>query len=335
VSADSRPVLLVLRPLGLGDLLTAVPALRALASVFSEHRRLLAMPLSLAPLALHTRTIHAVLPVEPLQRIGGLMRCPDVAVDLHGRGPASQRILLATHPRHLVAFGNPAVPQTHGMPSWRDDEHEVTRWCRMLEGFGLAADPARLELTAPELAVPPVVRGATVIHPGAAYPARRWPAARFAAVARAEVGAGHPVVVTGGRTESALAATVAEAAGIPPQCVLAGRTSALQLAAVVAAAGRVVCNDTGIAHLATALGTPSVVLFGPTSPACWGPPADRPWHRALWHGRSGDPHGTHCDAGLLEIGIDEVVAALRAADATGVVSSASRAEGAGRSGAGR
>ena len=47
------------------------------------------------------------------------------------------------------------------------------------------------------------------------------------------------------------------------------RFDLLELTAVVAAAARVVCGDTGVAHLATALGTPSVVLFGPTSPARW------------------------------------------------------------------
>lgn len=82
------------------------------------------------------------------------------------------------------------------------------------------------------------------------------------------------------------------------------------LAAVVAAAGRIVCGDTGVAHLATALGTPSVVLFGPTPPLLWGPPADRPQHVALWSGNTGDPHARVPDAGLLAIGVEEVAAAL-------------------------
>jgi len=84
----------------------------------------------------------------------------------------------------------------------------------------------------------------------------------------------------------------------------------LALGRLVAAADRVVCCDTGVAHLATALGTPSVVLFGPTSPALWGPPADRPWHRALWAGGSGDPHGQLPDPGLLAIAADQVLEAL-------------------------
>jgi hypothetical protein len=49
----------------------------------------------------------------------------------------------------------------------------------------------------------------------------------------------------------------------------------------------------------------------PTSPAEWGPPPDRPCHRVLWTGRRGDPHANRPDPGLLEIEVDEVLAALR------------------------
>ena len=92
--------------------------------------------------------------------------------------------------------------------------------------------------------------------------------------------------------------------------MLAGRTDLLGLAALVAVAGRVVCGDTGVAHLATALRTPSVVIFGPTSPALWGPPPARPEHISLWAGRPGNPHASQADAGLLAIGVEEVAAAL-------------------------
>jgi ADP-heptose:LPS heptosyltransferase len=151
--------------------------------------------------------------------------------------------------------------------------------------------------------------GCEVVHPGAASAARRWPADRFAAVARALAGSGQRVVVTGGHDERDLAARVAAGAGLPADAVLAGRTSLVELAGVVATASLVVCGDTGVAHLATAYATPSVVLFGPVAPALWGPPA-RPEHRALWAGRSGDPHGDAPDPGLLEISVDDVLAAV-------------------------
>ena len=57
--------------------------------------------------------------------------------------------------------------------------------------------------------------------------------------------------------------------------MLAGETDLLTLAATIAHARLLLCGDTGLAHLATAFGTPSVVLFGPTPPARWGPPVNR------------------------------------------------------------
>jgi ADP-heptose:LPS heptosyltransferase len=116
--------------------------------------------------------------------------------------------------------------------------------------------------------------------------------------------------VTGSRAERPLALAIAAAAELPDGSVLAGSTGLVGLARLVAAAGRVVSGDTGVAHLATALDTPSVTLFGPTSPGEWGPPAGRGRHRVLWSGRSGDPHGERPDPGLLEIGAADVIGEL-------------------------
>jgi ADP-heptose:LPS heptosyltransferase len=301
----------VLRALGLGDLLTVVPALRAIADAFPRHPRLLAVPTALAPLARCTGAVDEVVPADGLdQPLSRLLHGAGLAVNLHGRGPESHNLLLATEPRRLLAFAHPAVPASSQGPRWRADEHEVARWCRLLEESGIAADPGRLDLELPPGPLPHGAQGATLVHPGAASPARRWPAERFAAVARAEARAGRRVVVTGGPDEVALAHEVAAGAGLPRGAVHAGKRGVLALGRLVAAADRVVCGDTGVAHLATALGTPSVVLFGPTSPALWGPPADRPWHRALWAGSSGDPHGQLPDPGLLAIAVDQVLEAL-------------------------
>lgn len=302
--------LVVLRPLGLGDLLTSVPALRALADAFPSHHRVLAAPAVLEPLVRLTGAVDEVVATEPLLPLDPSLWDADVAVDLHGRGPASHRVLLASRPRRLVAFANPEVPESAGMPAWDEDEHEVSRWCRLLTESGIPADPRRLDLDPPPGPVPEQVYGATLLHPGAAFPARRWPAQRWAAVARRELEAGRPVVVTGGPSEVDLARRVARLAGLPDAAVFAGSTGLRELAVLVAGAARLVCADTGAAHLATALRTPSVVLFGPTSPRHWGPPADRPWHRVLWAGTTGDPHGSEPDPGLLAVTVEDVATAL-------------------------
>lgn len=77
------------------------------------------------------------------------------------------------------------------------------------------------------------------------------------------------------------------------------------------------CGDTGVAHLATALGRPSVVLFGPTPPSAWGPPPGRHRHRVLWAGRAGDPRAAVPDPGLLDIAVADVLAALVALERVG------------------
>ncbi|MDQ6920482.1 MAG: glycosyltransferase family 9 protein [Candidatus Dormibacteraeota bacterium] len=305
---DGRPVLLVLRALGLGDFLTVVPALRALSGAFPGHRRVLACPSVLAPLALHSGVVDEVRPTEPL----GPVHClrPDVAVNLHGRGPESHRRLLETGPGRLVAFRSPEVSESAGLPCWRPDEHEVERWCRLLAESGIPADPARLEL--PRRGLPAIrgARGATVVHPGAAYAARRWPAQRWAAVCRSELALGRRVIVTAGPGESALAQRVAKLSGLGADAVREGM-GILELAGLIAQAGRVACGDTGVAHLATALGRPSVVLFGPTPPALWGPPpAGR--HTVLWKGRRSDPLADRPAPGLLAIQPPEVASALAA-----------------------
>jgi ADP-heptose:LPS heptosyltransferase len=309
-SGVSERLLVALRPLGLGDFLTGVPALRALADAFPDHPTVLAAPSVLAPLAAASGSVDAVVPTRPLVPLDQSLHGSDVAVDLHGKGPASHRVLLDSHARRLIAFANPAVPESRGFPEWRQDEHEVVRWCRMLSESGVPADPGRLDLRPPPGPVPDDARGATLIHPGAAYPARRWPVERWAVVARAEQERGRRVIVTGGPEEEQLARALAQAADLPDEVIHAGRTDVVQLARLVEAAGRLACADTGVAHLATAVRTPSVVLFGPTSPRHWGPPPDRPWHKALWTGTTGDPHGQEPDPGLLAITADEVVEAL-------------------------
>lgn len=305
--SDGRPVALVLRALGLGDLLAGVPALRGVRRALPGHHLALATDPTLAALVRLVGGIDELVPargLEPLD-LGG--RPVDVAVDLHGKGPLSQPVLQRLRPRRLVAFDCPEVG-VQG-PVWRRDEHEVRRWCRLVnEAFGPRADPSDLALPAP--AVTPAVAGAAVVHPGAAFAARRWPAERFARVAAELAGRGERVVVTGSAAERELAEHVATLAGLDPTSVLAGGTDVEQLAALVAAARLVVSGDTGTAHLAAAFSTPSVVLFGPTPPAWWGPPATGR-HAALWHGEEpGDPWGDQPDPALLRIEVDEVLAAV-------------------------
>jgi ADP-heptose:LPS heptosyltransferase len=305
VPAGRMPRLVMLRALGLGDLLTAVPAIRAAADAHPGYRRILAAPAALAPLARLSGAIDEVVSVGPLEALPDVLQNAEVAVNLHGRGPHSHRLLRSLAPGRLIAFAN----RENGVrgPAWRSDEHERARWCRLLCECGIPADPGRLHLSAP-------AAGRTdryvVIHPGAASPARRWPAERFAAVARALRGRGDRVLVTGSSSERPLASRVARLAGLPDDDVVAGATDLMGLARLVGGAREVVSGDTGVAHLAAALRAPSVALFGPTDPALWGPPAGGGRHRVLWAGSTGDPHGERPDPGLLSITVRDVLRVL-------------------------
>ena len=287
--------------------------------------------------------IDEVAGTAPLSPLPPALHHADLAVNLHGRGPESTRLLLAAAPRRLITFASPALPLTRRSPRWRPDEHERSRWCRLLAESGIPADPERLELRLPD--EPSPAPGAVVVHPGAGAPARRWPPGRWAAVIRAlregprdgrpDVGRGD-VVVTGSAGERPLAARVAREAGLPPGAVLAGQTGLAGLAALTAEASLVLSGDTGMAHLAAAYRRPAVTLAGPVPPRLWGPPP-RPWHAVLWAGdrddagrlqNTGDPHGPEPDPRLLAITPGEVAAA--AAEALGASRSAAAPEMLGR-----
>lgn len=319
--------ILVLRALGLGDLLTAVPALRGLRAAFPGAEITLAAPAWLQDAVDRIEAVDRLLPTEELGPID--FERPELAVNLHGKGPQSVERLMATRPRRLI---------TYGLADWPGQRHEVLRWCDLLQRKGIRCDPDdfRLRPLGPRT-------NRVVIHPGASTGARRWPADRFAAVARAlraevlepaesldlvpaaasadavtepvDVASSTPasgglgalpcvtepleVVVTAGPEERDLAAQIV------PHPVSGSLADLMDL---VATARLVICGDTGVAHVATAYGTPSVLLFGPVSPDLWGP--RRGPHRVLWHGETGDTFAAEPDPGLLRITVAEVVDAI-------------------------
>ncbi len=316
--------ILVIRALGLGDLLTAVPALRAIRRGYPDAQLTLAAPRWLAPLVRLVAGIDVLMDVSDLEQIPATDpdrlvplrpaspgaddrpdRRFDLVVNLHGRGPQSVAAGQRCEPTELVTHAHPEFPGVPG-PEWNDRLHEVDRWCRLVRSMGLAVDRGDLRLPVPHVA--PAAEKAAVVHPGASAAARRWPPERFAAVAEALAAEGVRVLVTGTADEVHLAEWVIQAARHPWVDNVAGRLDLEQLAATVAAARLVVCGDTGVAHLASAYATPSVVLFGPTPPSSWGPPQHGP-HRVIWRGHRGDPHGHRPDPGLLAISVDD---ALRA-----------------------
>ncbi|MEU3216703.1 glycosyltransferase family 9 protein [Streptomyces sp. NPDC006971] len=306
--AGERPTVLVLRALGLGDLLAAVPALRGVRRAFPGHQTVLAAPVALSPAVRaagvvdrHFRTADNGRRVPSLAHWRGSP--PALAIDLHGNGPESHDTLAALSPGRLLSFARPE-PDHPAPPRWEPGEHERERWCRFLSAYGMPADPGNLRIAPPHQPSP--APGAVVMHPGADSGARRWPVNRYAAVAARIRAAGHRVVVVGGPSEKDLCQALADRAELPAGDVLGGTLAFDELSALIAGAALFLSGDTGPAHLAYAHGTPSVTLFGPVSPHLWGPPPVRE-HVALWcPGPPGDPHAPAPDPLLLRLGADRV-----------------------------
>ena len=143
-----------------------------------------------------------------------------------------------------------AQPAEWPLPELRVPAAEIGEWRRRM---GLEADGPH----------------AVALAPGAVGPSKRWPSASYAALAGRLAAEGKVVWVIGGPGEHALAAEIVAAA--PDRvCDLTGpdlRNAILALAAAQAA----VSNDSGLLHVAAAIGTPAVGIFGPTSPWHWAP----------------------------------------------------------------
>ncbi|WMY77349.1 glycosyltransferase family 9 protein [Citricoccus sp. I39-566] len=307
--------ILVLRALGLGDALTGVAALRGIRRRYPDRRLVLAGPAATGRLLRGLGVVDEVLPLP------GLVPLPEfppgtVAVNLHGRGPTSHRLLQQARPERQIAFA--ALEAGHDGPHWRAAEHEVDRWCRLVRHAGAdctredlrlrpraAADGQRRDRSGP---------GPVLVHPGAASASRHWPVERWRRVAAALAAGGHRVLVTGSAAEAGLGEAVAGGvAGVEDHT---GVHDVEELSALVRDAGLVLSGDTGVAHLATGWAVPSVVLFGPVPPARWGPAIDADLHTVLWHGDPdagtwGDPHGDTLDPLLEKITVDEVLEAAR------------------------
>jgi len=128
----------------------------------------------------------------------------------------------------------------------------------------LEADPDRSQALRGEHQL--AGEGVTVLCPGAEFgPAKRWPTEHYAALARHETGQGRQVWLLGSSGDGEICREIE--GQVPGGVVnLAGRTTLLDAVDLIALADRVVCNDSGLMHVACAVGTEVVAIFGSTSP---------------------------------------------------------------------
>lgn len=338
----------VFRALHLGDLLCATPALRALrAAAPGAHIALVGLPWARGFVERYGGYVDEWIeyppgealpdPVAPAsasaQAFAQQMRERrfDLAVQLHGNGGRSNAVVagfgaIATagfHPADTVAPGPLYLP-------WRSEEPEVRRWLRLIAYLGARGPldetldfpvaPAECESARRLLKAGSIDGPYVCLHAGARLRSRRWPLRRYALIARALRADGWSVVLTGSGSERDIAAAIGKLCSEPPWAPrraplldLTGRTDLGTLGAVIGKAAVLLCNDTGVSHIAAALGTPSVVVSCGGDARRWAP-ARRERHRVLAAPApcrpctyDDCPNGHVCAEA---IGVDAVLAAL-------------------------
>jgi ADP-heptose:LPS heptosyltransferase len=298
--------IVIFRALQLGDMLCSVPALRALRrAVPHAHIALIGLPwaqlfVERYPDLLDELIVFPGAPGFPEQREDGTAlpafidamrdRRFDLAVQLHGSGGVANDIVCSFKARGNAGFVQHDEIQRAGcFVEWPDTLPEPHRYLALTNAMGgpCESDALSFDLTAHDETEWDALVAAhgiephrlVLIHPGAQLPSRRWPVARFAEVADALAADGWQIAITGTAAEAELTAGVLGLMAAPA-LHLAGSTTLGSLAALVARARLVVCNDTGISHIAAAMRTPSVVVASGSDTRRWAP-LDRERHRVL------------------------------------------------------
>lgn len=301
--------IVVFRALQLGDMLCSVPALRALrAACPRAHIALAGLPWATDFVARYSMLFdeHIIFPGahgfpeqdEDQRDLPAFLdamqtRRFDLAIQFHGSGGVANTLVDSFGARALAGFTQPgeAPPPGCYLP-WPDTLPEPQRYLALMHALGARGGALRDDALwfplhdADRTACADLMshfglepERLVLVHPGAQLPSRRWPAERFAAVADALAFDGWQIAVTGTAQERELTASVLGAMSQTAHH-LAGETTLGALAALVGQARLVVCNDTGISHVAAAMRTPSVVIASGSDTRRWAP-LDRARHRVL------------------------------------------------------
>ena len=279
--------ILVVRLGALGDIVHAVPAAAALRHAFpdagidwlvdAKHRDIVELVTTVdRVIALENPTVAGwAAAVRDLRR-----NAYDVAIDLQGL-LKSAVLARASGAARIVGFSIWHLREKTARPFYSDVQetepgHVIRKNLRLLRAVGVEDDVIRFPLAAAPSRALDEIRARiapgpfALINPGAAWPNKRWAAERFGELAgflKEQCGL-TPVVLWGPGEErladSVVAASANAAIAAPP-------TGLTDLVALSRAAALVVSGDTGPLHIATAVGTPTVSLFGPTDPDRNGP----------------------------------------------------------------
>lgn len=281
----------------IGDAVMTMPAIRALRKAYPESKISLLVKPSVA--ALFEKDPHIDSLIMYTEKFKGLLGKLKLAYSLR-RMDFSKAILLQNAFDAAFITFLAGIPERIGykrdgrgklltkpVPFHRDDRrlHHINYYLNLLTSAGIptAYSQPYIYLSLEErLASRNTLAGASKpligINPGASFgSAKRWATERFADVASRFIGdTGGSVVLFGGDNELKIASEIEKLVSSRKSgqlLNLAGRTSLRELASLIAECDVVVTNDSGPMHIAYAVGTPVVAIFGSTDPDLTGPPA--------------------------------------------------------------
>jgi lipopolysaccharide heptosyltransferase I len=294
--SDEHPRVLIVKLSSFGDVLHALPTLEALRERYPTGHLTWLVEAAYAPLLENHPALNEVWlapRLRPGQVLAGANRTLltglirrlrshsfDVVIDLQGLLKSAIWVALARSPRKVgydrTREGSYRVLSERLAP-FDPEAHAVRRYLNLAHYLGAPDNPPRFRLgldagtDVSHLLPIEAPRGLVVLHPGARWPSKLWPSAHWARLGDwLSRECGLTVAITGGPGDIGLAAKILGQMEVPA-ISLAGRTTLPELAAVLRRARFAVTTDTGALHLAAALGTRTVALFGPTAPWRTGP----------------------------------------------------------------
>ena len=323
--------ILVIRPGGLGDAALTYPMLKVFRQCLPETRLDMLVERRNSGVYSISDCVDAIYHYDkrPLAILRELRRNRyDLVIDTEQYHHFSTLFANALQPRYLCGFDTFGRDrfQTHPVPH-DENTYEVFSFLNLAEsvlGEKIPFDPERafidVNSTAMEWARDQCstagIQNFVAIAPGAAGPYRRWPAERYAAVASRITRRNFGVIVLGASDAAAAARQIVERNDSKNVLDLSGQTTLAQTAAILQRAYLSLSADTGILHIASGVGTPTIALFGPGLHRKWAPPGKR--HSLVRKGlacspctRSGQvppcPHGVAC---MEDISVNDVMAVL-------------------------
>lgn len=286
----------VFRALNLGDMLCCMPALRALRNALPHAQiTLIGLPSAVPVMPYFSTYLDELVefpgnPAFPEQsvRIAALpefyraMRARkfDLALQMHGSGQQSNDIVRALEPSRWAGF----VPDVRQIVPgqcmlWPERLPEIIRYLALLAYMGLDAEDQTLEFPLSTIDQENTdeliahsgldVNRLVLVHPGARLASRRWPLDRYRAVAQALADAGWQLAITGSEAEKSMSHELLYTGA--PVIDLCGMTSLGTLAGLLKRARLLICNDTGVSHVAASVRCRSVVIACGSDVERWRP----------------------------------------------------------------